>query len=421
MINKLIDKLNAPTKEERLEALKELLSIETDKPRKRECDANNHIHTTFSFSPHSPTKSAYLAYRAGLTSAGIMDHDTLAGADEFRSACHMLGLGVTIGVELRCKLDRGFGKINNPDQDNIMYTLIHGVPPQSIKEFNDFLEPYRQKRFERDKKMCQKISDKYGKFGIEIDFEKDVKPLSQAHDGGTITERHLLFALSKKLSDKFGRTNDLIAFLEKDLELSVSEKLKGYLLDNDNPYFLYDLLGVLKADTKFFYIEADEELLTAEELVKVSLKFGAIPAWSYLGDIGDSVTGDKRRQKFEDDYLPELGAAVKEIGFQASAYAPTRNTPKQLENLLITVRKHNLLQISGEDINTPRQEFTCPILARPEFRHLTTSTWALIGHEKLSFEHGLDYGIFGKKAIEEFPDLLSRVEHYAKIGKQTVK
>lgn len=58
MINKLIDKLNAPTKEERLEALKELLSIETDKPTKRECDANNHIHTTFSFSPHSPTKSA---------------------------------------------------------------------------------------------------------------------------------------------------------------------------------------------------------------------------------------------------------------------------------------------------------------------------------------------------------------------------
>ena len=215
--------------------------------------------------------------------------------------------------------------------------------------------------------------------------------------------------------------NFRIAFLENDLELSVSEKLKSYLLDNDNPYFLYDLLGVLKADTKFFYIEADEELLTAEELVKVSLKFGAIPAWSYLGDIGDSVTGDKRTQKFEDDYLPELGAAVKEIGFQASAYAPTRNTSKQLENLLITVRKHNLLQISGEDINTPRQEFTCPILARPEFRHLTTSTWALIGHEKLSFERGLDYGIFGKKTIEEFPDLLSRVEHYAKIGKQTVK
>ena len=114
MDKKYIDRLNAPTAEERLQALKELLAVETeaDKPVRRDNDANNHIHTVYSFSPYSPTKAAYMAYMAGLTSAGIMDHDSLSGAKEFRVACEMLGLGTTCGVEVRAKFDRGFGKIN---------------------------------------------------------------------------------------------------------------------------------------------------------------------------------------------------------------------------------------------------------------------------------------------------------------------
>ena len=82
------------------------------------------------------------------------------------------------------------------------------------------------------------------------------------------------------------------------------------MLDKENEHFLYDLLGVLKADTAFFYIDADEEMPDAEEFVKKAKEFGAIPAYAYLGDVGDSVTGDKKAQKFEDDFLPEL---IKEI------------------------------------------------------------------------------------------------------------
>ena len=112
MVKQLIEKLNAPTKEERLEALKQLVAVETDKPVKRDNDANNHIHTIYSFSPYSPTKAAYMAYRAGLTSAGIMDHDSLSGVVEFKKACEIIGLGSTCGVEVRVKFDKGFGKIN---------------------------------------------------------------------------------------------------------------------------------------------------------------------------------------------------------------------------------------------------------------------------------------------------------------------
>ena len=115
-MNSDFDNLNAATKNERLLALQSLIDKETEKPVFRDNDANNHIHTIYSFSPYSPTKAAFMAYSAGLTSAGIMDHDSLSGAEEFKAAAKILGLGYTCGVEVRAKFKKGFGKINHPDQ-----------------------------------------------------------------------------------------------------------------------------------------------------------------------------------------------------------------------------------------------------------------------------------------------------------------
>ncbi len=420
-MNELPFDLNAPSKEERLAALKNLLAAETVKPVFRDNDANNHIHTIFSFSPYSPTKAAFMAYSAGLTSAGIMDHDSLSGAEEFKTAAKMLGLGYTCGVEVRAKFKKGFGKINHPDQKECIYMSAHGIPAQSIKPLNDYLSFYRKKRYERDAKMCDLITEKYGKFGIALDFYKDVYPISCAQEGGSITERHLLYALSVKLAERFGRTENLIGFLTDDLKLNVSDKIKGYLTDENNPHFLYDLLGVLKADTKFFYIDADEEMPDCAEFVKLVKSYGAIPAYAYLGDVGDSVTGDKKAQKFEDDFLPELMEELKKAGFLAVAYMPTRNTKAQLDRIIAFCREYDFFQISGEDINSPRQKFACAALANPEYSHLITSTWALIGHEAISSEKGLDYGMFSAKSVKETPNLYQRIEKFAEIGRNTVK
>ncbi|MCQ2387056.1 MAG: PHP domain-containing protein [Clostridia bacterium] len=416
-----IEKLNAKTPNKRLNALKKVLNAEAEKPVRRDNDANNHIHTIYSFSPYSPTKAAYMAYKAGLTSAGIMDHDSLSGVDEFKQATKMLGLGSTCGVEVRAKFDRGFGKINHPDQANCIYMAAHGIPQQNAKKFNEYLQQFRDRRYERDAKMCELITEKYGKFGLTLDFKKDVYPISQAKNGGSITERHLLYALALKLSKRFGRTNELIDFLQNDLKLKVSDKIKGYLLDQENPHFLYDLLGVLKADTKFFYIDAEDEMPDAEEFIKVAKSFGAIPAYAYLGDVGESPTGDKKAQKFEDDFLPELLDELKKIGILAIAYMPTRNTLEQLKRVQKLCREKGFFEISGEDVNSPRQLFECKALANPEFSHLIESTWALIGHEAISKEKGIEYGMFSDKTIKKTPDLQERIKKFAKIGRDTVK
>jgi len=189
-------------------------------------------------------------------------------------------------------------------------------------------------------------------------------------------------------------------------------------LDQENEHFLYDLLGVLKADTAFFYIDADEEMPLAEDFVKKAIEFGAIPAYAYLGDVGDSVTGDKKAQKFEDDFLPELIEEIKKVGFQAVAFMPTRNTPAQLQRLGRMLKENKFFEISGEDVNSPRQKFACAALALPEYSHLIDSTWALIGHEAISSDKGLDYGMFSAKAVSETPDLYERIKKYAKIGHQ---
>ena len=420
-MQELIKRLNGGSAESRLQALYELVQKQTEKPVRRDNDANNHIHTIYSFSPYSPTKAAYMAYMAGLTSAGIMDHDSLSGVEEFKKACEILGLGSTCGVEVRAKFNRGFGKMNHPDQAECVYMAAHGIPFDSVKKLNDYLAYYRGKRNERNAKMCELITGKFGKFGVELDFDRDVRPLSQADLGGSVTERHLLYALAVKLENKFGRTDALINFLEKDLELKVGDKIKAFLLDTENENFLYDLLGVLKADTAFFYIDADEEMPDAVEFVKLAKELGAIPAYAYLGDVGDSVTGDKKAQKFEDDFLPELIEEIKKAGYLAVAYMPTRNTPAQLERISKLCKDNGFFEISGEDVNSPRQKFACAALAKPEHAHLIDATWALIGHEAISSEKGLDYGMFSEKTIKETPNLYERIKKFAVIGHETVK
>src|SRR5690606_40383665 len=128
-----------------------------------------------------------------------------------------------------------------------------------------------------------------------------------------------------------------------------------------------------------FYIDATAECPDVREVIDFSKRIGAISAYAYLGDVEDSVTGDKKSQKFEDDYLDLLFEVIKDLGFDAVTYMPSRNTMAQLQRVKEMCRKFQLFEISGEDINSPRQSFICEALRKEEFANLIDSTWALIG------------------------------------------
>ena len=418
----LIEQLNAPTKQERLMAITGLKKLMDDgfleKPARAE-DINNHIHTTYSFSPYSPSKAVWRAYTAGLCTAGIMDHDSVGGAEEFIEAGKIVDLPITVGMEMRVDFSKtplNGRRINNPDQDSIAYMAIHGIPHTQLKRAAEFMQESRNKRNIRNVKMVEGINTRFSNDGLELDFEMDVRPLSMSHLGGSITERHLLFALAKKMCERFGRGQAVIDYLTDTMGIEVSEKLRGYLLDIANPFYEYDLLGALKSDLSSIYIDADEECIDVRDAVAFADSIGAISAYAYLGDVGHSVTGDKRAQAFEDSYLDQIFEVISELGFKAVTYMPSRNTPQQLERLRALCEQYSLFQISGEDINSPRQLFICKALQNPAYHNLVDSAWALIGHEQAATKD-IELGMFSQSSIKKYGSLDERIKFFGKLGR----
>jgi hypothetical protein len=400
-----------------LENLKQLMAAEDLPPVAR--DVNNHIHTTYSFSPYSPAAAVWFARAAGLCTCGLMDHDSIAGADEFLAAAKIAKMGATIGLECRVRFTGtpfAARRINNPDQDGVVYMAMHGVPHDRAAEVNEFFAPYRALRNERNRKMIDAVNALMGQYGVAIDFEKDVLPISNYAKGGSVTERHISSALATRMLEVIGGGDALVHFIRDTMGLELSDKIAGYLADAQNPHAMYDLLGWIKSTLiSRFYIDATDECPDVRDVLALSERVGAISAYAYLGDVGDSVTGDKRAQKFEDDYLDELFSYLAELGYRAITYMPSRNTPAQLARVRALCEKHALFQISGEDINSPRQSFVCEAQRAPEFDNLYDATWALIAHEWLATEDPAR-GMFREDAVRQWPDLNARVQAYAKLG-----
>jgi len=419
----LVIKLNDDTKEKRLEAaraLKKLIdSGEITVPEKQGY-TNNHVHTTYSFSPYSPAKAVWMAVLSGLSTVGIIDHDAINGAEEFIEAGEILGIPTTIGFEIRTDWSNTPLKgrrINNPDQLNNAYICAHGLAHTQIANADAYLKKVRAAREKRNRAMTQQLNSVMKPFDLAVDYDKDVLPLSCAPFGGEVTERHILFALTNKMIERFGKGAAMSDFLEGPLGLKLSATQQKLLGDKASDIYAYDVLNVLKGGfVSRFYIDPElDETPDVFEVVKAVKSWGAIPSYCYLGDVAASPTGDKKAQKFEDDYLEEVLDACKTIGFDAIAYMPSRNTAAQLDRVMALCDTHGFMQISGEDINQPRQSFICKQLKEPRFAHLIDSTWALVGHEK-AVTRDLMSGMFTGDAKPNQQQMRSLIQRYKRIG-----
>jgi len=390
-------------------------------------EINNHVHTIYSFSPYTPSMAALRAREAGLEAAGSVDHDSIGAAEEMVDACAILGIGGCVGFELRGRFKGGpdgkpgrFAdrKINNPDSPGLVYMTVQGVPRGAIGAVGKFLEPIQARRAERNVRMVSAINAILKGAGLRvIDYTRDVLSISKAAEGGGVTERHLLSAVATVLIERCGKSGELVAALDAKLGVKPSAKIAALLSDPENPHYLFDLLGVLKSTfLERVFIQPDErECVPAKTVVDFARSIGAIPAYAYLGDVGESPTGDKKAEKFEDDYLDELFAEIARIGYKAVAYMPPRNTVEQLKRVQGLCAAHGLMEISGVDINSSRQSFNCPEVLKPEFRHLVDTTWALVAHERLSsLDPALD--LFSAANPLAAQPLSGRLSAYAKAG-----
>ncbi len=351
MDERILKRLNAPAREERLSALREE-AAKADFPPANPRFINNHIHTFYSFSPYSPSAAVYAARLEGLCTAGIVDHDSMGGAEEFIQAGKIAGLPVTVGVEARVSMaGTPFETLrtNNPDQVGVSYMVLHAVPHRNIPRVQEYFAPLREARNRRNRQMAQAVSRLSG---LDLDFDRDVLPLSMFHDGGGVTERHLMQALARK--EDPGR--DLLAE--------------------------FDRIGALKKDfIPKVYVDAAEECPRLADFVDFSKEAGGILAYAYLGDVTTSVTGDKKAQAFEDAHLDLLFETLDRYGIRAVTYMPTRNSDQQLSRVRQLCDRYGMMQISGEDINSPRQRFVIEKMKDERFTNLIDSTWKLIKHE----------------------------------------
>jgi hypothetical protein len=71
------------------------------------------------------------------------------------------------------------------------------------------------------------------------------------------------------------------------------------------------------------------------------------------------------------------------------------------------------MEISGEDINSPRQNFICEALRSSELQNLVYSTYALIQHEYAAAQDRT-LALFSTETIAKYPDLNQRIRLYAR-------
>lgn len=431
------EKINDPSisPAERLAALQEYLQGSPSFPA-FVTESNNHVHTIYSFSPYTPAAAALRAREAGLMVVGSVDHDSAAGAGEMAAAATALGMGAVTGFECRVYVhsaeevasgnaplhDR---KLNNPDTEGIAYMTVQGIPAHQRDAVAAYLAPIREARLRRTGEMVERANAILTGLGAEpIDLERDVVGRSQFRSGGTVTERHLLAAMADKLIARFGRGQGLVDGLAE-LGLNLADKVRAQLSDVDNPHLTFDLLGVMKAEflEKIYVVPARTqdggECPSMAEVIAFAKSVGAIPCYAYLGDVTASPTGDKKAEKFEDDFLEELFSELRRLGMPAITYMPPRNTAEQMARIAALAAEYGLLEVSGVDINTPRQQFNCAELQRPELAHLNDATWAMVAHELVS-DVDLSLGLFAPEGPLAGLPLTERVGRYGALGKAVV-
>ena len=422
---KTVERLNSPVRSVRIaSAAKVGALIDGGRIRTRRCEeVNNHVHTRYSFSPYFPAFAAHAAWKAGLRVVGIMDHDSLAGAAEMMEACKAFRIACTVGCEIRVNLANTAvegRKTNNPDSNNVAYMSLHAIPRGRLREVGRFLGPVKEARNRRNRRMVESLNRILKGIGLgTLDYRKDVRALSQAREGGSVTERHILLALASRIISKAGRGPRLVRFIEDRFGIEPPARIRDYLLDGGNRHYVYDLVGVFKSSLLGrFLVEPDhDECMPVRRAVRFANSVNSLPVYPYLGDVTDSPTGDKKAEAFEDAYLDELVPELKRIGFRGIAYMPPRNTIGQLRRVRRLCARHDLMEVSGVDINSSRQSFNCPIILDPEFSRIIDTTWALVAHEGLA---GSDerYALFSPRNPLRGRSLNERIDRYAGIGRR---
>lgn len=319
MLEKLEKQLDSFDASERKAALKQILAGLADRRIKAESPGrfvNLHGHTFFSFNcyGYSPSKFAWLAKKAGLAAAGIVDFDVLDGVEEFLEAAQMLNLRACASIETRVFVPE-FAEwvINSPGEPGIAYHMGAGFVAGTVEEKGKaFLDGLKITAQDRNRAMMKRVNEFLDP--VVLDYDADVIPLSP---GGNPTERHLCLAYARKARQVCNGDMPLMAFWK--------DKLGESFGPQDYPESP-KLLNAIRARTMKKggpgYVEPDAGAFpTMRRMNDFVVEAGAIPTLAWL----DGTTDGEKQIEF-------LLNSAMESGVAAFNIIPDRNFTSGLED-----------------------------------------------------------------------------------------
>jgi len=312
-------------------------------------NVNMHCHTFFSYNTYgySPSKFAWLARKAGLAAAQVVDFDVLNAVEEFLNAAKILGLKGCGGMETRVFVPEFADKvINSPGEPGISYHMGVGFPGSNVPEDKrEFLLGLKETAQQRNRDLIIRVN-KYLE-PLTLDYQQDVLPLTPSNNP---TERHICLAYARKAQEIFGQKESLADFWSEKLSTNV-ESLG--LPEGRN------LLNTIRARTMkrggVGYMQPDKgSFPTIADMNRFILAAGAIPTVTWLDGTSD---GEKA--------IEELLQIAMSTGAAALNVIPDRNyTPGspdvKLRNLYQVVElaeKLHLPLVAGTEMNSPGQKF----------------------------------------------------------------
>jgi hypothetical protein len=370
---------------------------------------NMHCHTFFSYNTYgySPSKFAWLARKAGLAVAGVVDFDVLDALEEFLWAAKQLGLKGCAGLETRVYVPEFSDRVmTSPGEPGITYHMGVGFPKADLEgEQKQFLLNLRKTAQQRNRDLMGRVN-KYLR-PAELDYERDVLILTPS---GNPTERHICLAYARKAKEMFGQTEALAEFWYEKLgvKMEAAELPEGR-----------ELLNTIRARTMkrggVGYIVPDKGSFPCiSDTNQFILAAGGIPTLTWLDGTSD---GEKA--------IEELVQVAMSTGAAAINIIPDRNyTPgardvklKNLYQVVELAEKLNLPVIVGTEMNSPGQKFVDDFDTEelsPLLPIFLKGAHIVYAHSELQQKCGLGYT--GDWAKKNFKSVLEKNEFYRELG-----
>ena len=363
-----IDDFDAAARKKALLAFKESIQ---DSPRSNKADNNMHCHTFYSYNGYnySPTHVVCKARELGLYAVGKIDFDVLDGLDEFLDAAKVLGMRACGGLESRVMVeDLIEEEINSPGEPGIAYHLGVGFASENIPgEERAFLNGMKKAAADRTRVIVEKVNPFLSP--VELDFEKDVLPLTPA---GNATERHVCAAYAAKAEALFSCPEKRAGFWMEKLGVSREEAAK---LVADS----VKLQGVIRSKTMKsggpgYMKPQPSSFPKLEDMNRFTRACGGIPSIAWLN--GES-SGESDPERLLDLHESKGVAAFNLIPDRNWNFADSNVKAKKvanMEKILDACIARDLPVFAGTEINAYGQklvdDFSEPALAKylEEFR-----------------------------------------------------